>query len=172
MVSREAPKPQDDSAAADPTAAGATTTQKCNAIVTGSLVLRDAVPWPGSTYIIVDRALGRAVTLVDGALGLTDVESTAGNGRWLCVETSGWLGFRNVASGRYLGHDGQKRMLARATQHKGWEYFCARRHPDGGYLLLMTFWDGLLKMGISEGEEALVRTEDGQTTWEFIKVVS
>ncbi|KFY29347.1 hypothetical protein V493_02396 [Pseudogymnoascus sp. VKM F-4281 (FW-2241)] len=61
-----------------------------------------SIPWPGSTFIIRSVSSGRVITLLNG-----DVELSAPGGRgsihWACVETNGWLGFQNLASGEFLG---------------------------------------------------------------------
>ncbi|KAK3688133.1 hypothetical protein B0T22DRAFT_479406 [Podospora appendiculata] len=136
----------------------------------------DAVPVPGDTFILVHQPDGRALTLLHGRLrleSLTAAARTGGSFHWACVEKKGWLGFRNAASGAYLGHDGRKNIRASAWRHDGWEYFCARRHVGGGgYVLLTTHWDALLKIGVEgEGEGVrLVAREDGGSVWEFRKV--
>src|SRR2546421_11330502 len=66
-----------------------------------------SVPWPGSTFIIRSVSSGKVLTLLDGqvVLGLL---GGRGSIHWECVETSGWLGFRNLVTGKFLGHDGKK----------------------------------------------------------------
>ncbi|KAK3324245.1 hypothetical protein B0T19DRAFT_428141 [Cercophora scortea] len=142
----------------------------------------DAVPVPGDTFILVHQPDGRALTLLNGKLRLASLTAAARSGgsfHWACVEKKGWLGFRNAASGAYLGHDGRmgrdgrKGIRATAWRHEGWEYFCARRHAGGGgYVLLTTHWDTLLKVAVEgEGEGVrVVAREEGGSVWEFRKV--
>lgn len=136
----------------------------------GADTVRDAVPWPGSTYIIVDRAQGRAITMIDGRLSLESDACATGSATWACVENKGWLGFRNTASGTYMGHDGRKNIYAAKTRHQAWEFIVPRRCPDGGYLLMTTHYDLLLQMSIGDDGRSLVARADGGTVWEFIKV--
>lgn len=77
------------------------------------------------------------ITLLDGQIMLTQADGR-GSIYWECVETKGWLGFRNIVSGGFLGHDIEGTLRCSAEQHQGWEYFCARARPEGGFVLLMT----------------------------------
>jgi hypothetical protein len=133
--------------------------------------VRDAVPWPGETFIMVERATGRVLSHTKGELRLEDNTSRRGCWHWLCVETDGWFGFCNTASGRHLGVDGNT-LLAEAKHHLGCEFFCTKRHPNGGYLLLATKNDWkLLKVGHNKEGNGLVATEDVEgVVWEFVKV--
>jgi hypothetical protein len=59
--------------------------------------------------------------------------------QWECVESKGWYGFRNVASGTYLGHERGRegdRMVATAPHHMADEYLALRPHREGGYQIL------------------------------------
>ena len=96
-----------------------------------------------------------------------------GSIHWVCVETKGWLGFQNLASGRFLGHDKNGRLCCLVGRHQGWENFCARGRPEGGYVLLMTHYEKLWQVGscMERGEEKLEKTEgsDG-IVWDFVRV--
>lgn len=96
-----------------------------------------------------------------------------GSIHWACVETKGWLGFQNLASGRFLGHDKKGRLCCSVERHQEWENFCARSRPEGGYILLMTHWERLWQVGIymEQGVEKLEKTggSDG-IVWDFVKV--
>jgi hypothetical protein len=133
-----------------------------------------STPWPGSTFIIRSAASGHVITLLDGEIVLA---SPGGRGsfHWACVESKGWLGFRNVVSGRFLGHAENGRLRCSAGRHQGWENFCVRLRPDGGYVLLMTHFERLWHVGFKNerGTERLAKVGDGGTNglvWEFIKV--
>jgi hypothetical protein len=71
----------------------------------------------------------------------------------------------------YIGHNGRGKFYAKVTHHKEHEYFCARRHPDGGYLLLMRHGSKLWKMDIGKDDNELVETDNEGTVWEFVKVL-
>ena len=121
------------------------------------------VPWPGSTYIIRSVSSGHVMTLLDGRILLTQ-PGGRGSIHWVCVETNGWLGFRNTVSGKFLGHDNYGNLSCFAQRHQGWEHFCSRSRPEGGCVLLMKhWWQSLLQIGIKEeqGEERLAKIENG-----------
>jgi hypothetical protein len=56
-----------------------------------------------------------------------------------------------------------------------WENFCARRRPEGDYVLLMTHFERLwhVRINLEQGAEKLVKIGDGGSdgiVWEFVKV--
>lgn len=132
----------------------------------------DATPYPGDVFIIRDRLQGRAITLIDGALKLLDDSSVTGNWYWACTERDIYLGFYNKASKCYIGHNGEGKVVATATKHQGWEDIVARRHPEGGYELLMTYKgkNGKLILGIDEESQSLIATANEAVKWEFTVV--
>ncbi|KAI1758933.1 hypothetical protein GGR53DRAFT_524277 [Hypoxylon sp. FL1150] len=130
-------------------------------------------PWPGDTYAIRDRKSGRYITLVNGKLRLVSCTGEQGGWFWQCEEKQGWLGFRSPVAGWYIGHDTLGSFVARVTHHQACEYFCARRHPEGGYYLLMrqdTTGDILCKMAIGDDGSTLVMSRGEGTLWDFEKV--
>lgn len=132
------------------------------------------VPSPGSTFIIRSVLCGRVITLLDGQIVLISPGSL-GSYQWTCVETKGWLGFRNSVSGKFLGHDKSGLLRCSAQKHQEWEHFCCRMRPQGGHVLLMTHWDQLLHVGLrlEQGCEKLARIGDEVSdgiAWQFIKV--
>jgi hypothetical protein len=133
-----------------------------------------SVPWPGSTFIIRSALSGHVITLLDGQIVLAR-PGGRGSIHWACVETKGWLGFQNPISGRFLGHDIKGRLCCSAERHLGWENFCVRMRPEGGYVLLMTHFERLWHVGIKveQGVEKLVKSGDegsDKIVWEFVKV--
>ncbi len=140
----------------------------------GAGLSSSSVPWPGSTFIIRCVSSGHVITLLDGQIVLTQ-PGGRGSIHWECVETKGWLGFRNPVSGRFLGHDAKGRLCCAVGRHQGWENFSARMRPEGGYVLLMTHFERLWHVGIvvDQGVEKLAKISDGGSdgiVWEFIKV--
>lgn len=132
------------------------------------------VPWPGSTFLIRSVASGEVITLLDGNVVLTR-PGGRGSSHWACIENKGWLGFQNIVSGKFLGHDPHGTLRCTAEHHQMWEYFCARVRPDGGCVLLMTHWERLWHVGIKSeiGMKKLAKIGDGGTggiDWEFIRV--
>ncbi|KAI5862988.1 hypothetical protein GGS23DRAFT_46961 [Durotheca rogersii] len=130
----------------------------------------ETVPHPGATYIIRDPATRRLLTIVGGQLRLEHHAGDRGGYHWDCVETKGWLGFRNPAFGVFLGHDGHGRIIASARLHRPWEYFCVRRHKQGGYLLLSRWFDDLWKLDKGSDGRTIVRQAEGGLAWEFERV--
>lgn len=129
----------------------------------------ETVPWPGETFVIREPNQGLAITLTEGRLRLRQEMGNRGGCHWVCVDRNGWLGFRNAVSGTYLGHDQKGNFYAKVQHHEPHEYFCARRHPRGGYILLMRHGNDLQKMAIGEDGESLVETKGEGTAWEFFK---
>ena len=132
------------------------------------------VPWPGSTFIIRSVSCGHVITLLDGQIALTQPGSR-GSIYWVCVETNGWLGFRNTVSGKFLGHDAKGRLCCSAERHQRWEYFCFRMRPEGGCILLMTHYERLWHVGFKteQGVEKLAKIGDEGSdgvVWEFARV--
>ena len=130
--------------------------------------------WPDSIYIIRSVVSGHVITLHDGQIALTP-PGGRGSIHWACVENKGWLGFRNIASGKFLGHDANGRLKCSAERHQGWENFYVRGRPEGGYVLLMQHWDRLWHVGIKveHGVEKLAKIGDGGAggiAWEFVRV--
>lgn len=119
-----------------------------------------SIPWPASTFIIRSISSGHLLTLQGGQV--------------VCVESKGWLGFRNSVSGKYLGHNVDGKMISGAENHWGWEYFCARMAPEGGFISVITHKEGLQFVGASweDGMEKLEKVADVRSAvvWEFIKV--
>ena len=132
------------------------------------------VPWPDSTYIIRSVPSGHVLTLHDGQIALSP-PGGPGSIHWACVETKGWLGFRNTVSGKLLGHDKEGRLCCLADRHLGWERFCVRMRPQGGCVMLMTHWEGIWHVGIKveRGVGKLAKIGEGGAggmTWEFVRV--
>jgi hypothetical protein len=130
-----------------------------------------SVPWAGSTFIIRSASSGHVLTLCDGQIILSP-PGGRGSIHWACVETKGWLGFRNVVSGRFLGHDNAGKLRCTADRHQEWEKFCVRMTPEGGYVLLMTHWERLWQVGImvERGVEKLAKIGETGIVWEFVKI--
>ncbi|KAI0886710.1 uncharacterized protein GGS22DRAFT_158523 [Annulohypoxylon maeteangense] len=134
--------------------------------------IKETVPCPGNTYIIRHPVTGRQITLERGELRLKHHTGEQGGYHWVCVEKGGWLGFYDPIHGTYMGRNNKGGYMAKVKHHAGWENFCARRHPDGGYLLLTSHWFCLMKMDVDKSGTKLVETfgEGKGTAWEFVKV--
>jgi hypothetical protein len=131
------------------------------------------IPWPGSTFLIRDISSGHVLTLDHGQVVVTPPGGRGPSVHWACVERNGWLGFRNVASGNFLGHNWTGWLVCAAAQQQGFESFCVRARPDRGFELLMTHWEQLQRVGFHRnqfGEQRLGQGGGTGLTWEFIKV--
>ncbi|KAH7418460.1 hypothetical protein BKA64DRAFT_654446 [Cadophora sp. MPI-SDFR-AT-0126] len=135
---------------------------------------KSSVPWPGNSYIIRSAISGEVLTLNDGQVVLAP-PGGKGSIHWACVQTKGWLGFKNTVSGRFLGHGKHGNLICSAGKHQSWENFCVRMTPDGDYIILMTHFERLWHVGTKndKGKEKLAkigeRMEEAMI-WEFIKV--
>lgn len=143
-------------------------------------------PRAGSTFIIRDPRSKLVVTLNEGWLGMAPGEREDAivnpyNGRgshWCCVENNErWLGFKNKVSGTFIGHDNRKnehwRFIATVDQHRDWEFFCVRQHPDGGHELLVKHNNGFRAMtvGGADNKNLMVAGEGRSgTRWEFLEI--
>lgn len=144
-----------------------------------TILYAGAAPWKSNKYIIRDPESKLVIALRNDVLGLfSERYYYGGAGRWRSIENGHmWLGFRNIISGTYIGHDGKGKFVANAKRHSDWECFCTRQHPSGGHLLLMKEkkddLDGFFSMttGGKDNKKLLASTkQEGGTAWEFIRV--
>jgi hypothetical protein len=148
-----------------------------------SATIASSVPWPGDLYILRSTTTGEVLTLLEGNV-IMSKPGGHGSIHWVCVEKGGWLGFRNPVSGKFLGHNQEGFLKCHADVQKGWERFCVRNKPTGGYVLYMREFENLWGVGlrdqaveVKKGEKAkqpdqmLAKIEKGEPMiWEFIKV--
>lgn len=154
-------------------------TPRGDSIAIGDLYLRDdpsnAVPWPGNTYVIQDKASGQEITAWNGQIYLTKLSAAnADAAHWLCVEADGYFGLFNKRANSYIsfhgGHD--KRSLVSAPEFREKELFLPRRHPGGGYQLLAPVGDNVLRqVATLSNSNTLVTRQHAGAIWEFILVV-
>ncbi|KAI0799010.1 hypothetical protein GGR55DRAFT_671424 [Xylaria sp. FL0064] len=133
------------------------------------------VPEHGCIYMIRDIDSEKAITLVEGRLTLAVATGTRGGWQWICEELEGgWIGFREVVSGRLLGRDNKGGFYAQATNLKAWESFVLRPREAGGYNLRVKHWDTLKSMAIVDDGKTpkLVEapTAKEAARWEFVRV--
>lgn len=152
-----------------------TTTVTATAAVTAQ---PSALLIPGQIYMIRSISSkniwsGSAITHLDGEVLLRTPSDQMSH--WLVVEKNGWLGFMNVYSKRFLGHNMVGSLRCTAKHHKEWEMFHFQPGGPRGQLLLMLHWDRLVPVGISldNGKAGLKMVIDGIAkgmVWEFVKV--
>lgn len=106
--------------------------------------------WPGGEFLIRHRESGLVITLKEGKLGLCPQgKGQSGNSHrdacscslWHCVEDeSMWLGFYNVTSGTFIGHNGgwwwDWRFVAEAKHHDQW----SGSVPGRIQMVVIFFW--------------------------------
>lgn len=134
----------------------------------GTHSLPDTIPWPGKTYRIQHYTSGHLLTLVEGRPKI-EITTSSGGWHWACVERDGWLGFRNAVSGTYMGIDKRGGVWSKYQHHENDEYFCVRRHPEGGYIILAKHNRGreLWPMAVDREHGTLVEKENGDDRWLF-----
>ncbi|KAH7629965.1 hypothetical protein B0T09DRAFT_365951 [Sordaria sp. MPI-SDFR-AT-0083] len=116
-------------------------------------------PTPGFTYIILHQPTNRALSIIKGypalqracepITGVSHPRLLEGktHWHWECVESNGWLSFRNAATGKFLGHDGDENE----EESPNWgNYRCSSTKP--GLSEKFSFGRLPLDMMISERE--------------------
>jgi hypothetical protein len=121
------------------------------------------------------------VTLQDGHI-ILDSPRSQGSIRWQCVQTNGLLGFRDPASGCFIGHNNfvgsVKPLRCFVSHHKGYEYFIDKATPNGTYVLLSPHWHEMYPVAVRtiDGIDKLVVVNPGGagfsagTEFKFTKV--
>lgn len=131
----------------------------------------------GHIYIIRSITCGRQLTLYRGEVVLAG-SGSLGSVYWICEEHNGWLGFRNLASNRFLQHSGNDLGMSCSNPGHGWyEYIQVRPHEtiDGGYTILCEYYRGTKPMGLIKrnNKEVLARNPPGgvgDLAWTFIEI--
>ena len=127
-----------------------------------------AVPHAGFTYLIKSVMSQEVVTLFDGQIVLAQPDRHGS--QWRCVSDNGWLGFRNVTSGRFLGRDKDWRLCCEQTWHREWERFQVIERGVGE-ALIMRHWGVLRPVGMRAKKLSMIENwESQEIIWEFIKV--
>lgn len=132
-----------------------------------------SVPSHDFTFIIRSVSSGHVITLLDEQVVLAP-PGGPGSIHWACIETEGWLGFRNRTSNRFLCHDGG-RLKCLAKQQDKWRHFTVTPVPKGGYIMQMLDWWTLrpIVIDVEKGLRTLGRTGDKLSDgiiWEFIMI--
>ncbi|KAL7957899.1 hypothetical protein V8C34DRAFT_324795 [Trichoderma compactum] len=126
-------------------------------------------PIPGKSFMIQTRNKPNLIlALKYGKLVWLDGPIPSGGHIWRCVEKDGWLGFRNMASGTYLGHNKEGKIVATQKEHQDRERFTERRKENGGYMLSVLQETALLGVAISEDGKSLVLQKGEGEALDFI----
>lgn len=140
--------------------------------------IETSCPWPGCKYIIRETESKLVIALKDGGLDLyaLPTKETVNYDLglyWNCVEKNdGWLGLKNTVSGGFIGLAKSPSFNATNLDHTMRHSFCARQHPDGGYILLFNDTDDDTLVPMRASNEMLTCRYGKVTRWEFIKVDS
>lgn len=169
-LQKELPAPQKPARPAHPARASTPEPVRPTTASTSATATSESVPFPDKTFMIRDSKSGKSITLVNGTPQLHGVLPSDPASHWTCFETGGWLGFRNRSSGMVLGRDGRGGVHARVTHHRAHEWFQARLHPEGGYLLLVRRGEELWRVVVLEDGKVLAESPKGGMRWEFVEV--
>ncbi|KAI1425414.1 hypothetical protein F5Y12DRAFT_747418 [Xylaria sp. FL1777] len=129
-------------------------------------------PTPGQTYMIRHRESGKVIGLNHGRLGLEENSDPQNGCYWDCVQTLGWVGFRETVSNNFLGRDGNFAFRATEKLHLPWEWFVVAAQGNEGCHLQSPHWLSLRWVGIGQDGRSLVDVTSSAEAalWEFVEV--
>lgn len=91
---------------------------------------------PGQTYLLKNILRNRYLESNNGWLGYVRyADGESENALWICTKKGIYLGFQNVADGKFLGTEVLGRVIAKASSMKEWESFIVVHHADGYHLV-------------------------------------
>ncbi|KAM6479425.1 hypothetical protein HDV62DRAFT_137447 [Trichoderma sp. SZMC 28011] len=126
-------------------------------------------PIPGKSYMVQTRNKPNLIlALKYGKLEWLDRPIPSGGHIWRCVKKDGWLGFRNMASGTYLGYNKEGKIVATQKEHKEQQSFTESRKENGGYMLSVLQEKALLGVAFSEDGKSMVLQKDEGEALDFI----
>ncbi|KAI0521313.1 hypothetical protein F5B22DRAFT_644038 [Xylaria bambusicola] len=134
------------------------------------------VPESGGVYMIREIDTKRTITLRQGQVTMTRGTSPQGGWQWICEERqNGYIGFRDIVSGKYLGRGSGGEFHAEAKEMGDKESFVLRPRNAGGHNLMVKRWRGLkaVAMGDCENAEPKLVEASSRTSparLEFIRV--
>lgn len=173
---------------------------------TNSIERGATCPWREKTYVIIEKASKRAMALRYGDIVLTDTQGLINHFvdsscHWHCSENevSGWWGFRNAASGMFLGEGhtsydnpygnsygpsygnahwntakGLGLLVASSRVHNESQWIHIKQHPDGGHELFVNRRNVLAPVTLGKqdtSDQKLTVGENGTPIrWDFIEV--
>ncbi|KAI1810318.1 hypothetical protein GGS20DRAFT_568180 [Poronia punctata] len=129
------------------------------------------VPEHHKMYMIRDISTKMAITLEWGKITLVTKPGHAGGWQWCCESNKGWLGFREVVSGKFMGRD-KDDCLATNPWMSQYDSFVLRACEAGGYNLYIKKGDGFVAV-TRDTKGSLFLSSDFTvdfTRWEFIRV--
>ncbi|KAL7788418.1 hypothetical protein V8C43DRAFT_307199 [Trichoderma afarasin] len=167
-----------DSSNTTSTASSIIFTSKDDSLTIGNLSLQDGsldtVPWPDKTYMIREKESGLVIGISDGRLYMHEFSKGLDPEpyHWFCVESNGYFGFFNRRNNKYLSSR-KGSALCTVSDFGTTEYFFPRRHPNGGYQLLVAVIAvnsiRANQVAILSQDNIIMRQHAG-TIWEFVQV--
>jgi hypothetical protein len=134
-------------------------------------------PCQGQSYIIRDPKTFRLLAIQDGELCLVSRDIQSGRDIcWQCKENEDrFFGFRNAASGTFIGHDNHGKFVATAREHsdRAGGFFFRRQCPtSGGQVLFVKRqdWFHIWFEPIQIDQNGILVVGREGTAWEFIKI--
>lgn len=88
---------------------------------------------------------------------------------WFCVESNGYFGFFNRRSNKYLSSRNGY-ALCTVSDFGTKEYFFPRRHPNGGYQLLVAVSSTMLNQVAILSHDNIIMRQHAGAIWEFVQV--
>ncbi|KPA36237.1 dynamin family protein [Fusarium langsethiae] len=92
-----------------------------------------SVPTVGSWFIIRERLSGGYLSVINGKPLLRKTRHHWGGYRWCCTKLNGWFGLCEWTSGRFIGRDGNDKVVARAPKQGHEQCIAISHQADGGY---------------------------------------
>ena len=124
-------------------------------------------PYAGSTYFIRHRDTGKLIVVEEGRPSLKGHLSQVGI-HWACVESDGWLGFRNTISGCYLARNHKDELGTDTPTHNDKGYFVVKPDPRGGQEVMVLQNQKLWRVTVADDHATLVLTEGKGAAWDFV----
>ncbi|KAL6906688.1 hypothetical protein GGI43DRAFT_431056 [Trichoderma evansii] len=131
----------------------------------------DTVPGHDNTYLIIEKASGKALHISDNELSLAYthcLDDFALVFRWLCVEAENCFGFFNEETGMYVGYNDD--MVMPVKNFDSYAYFTLRPHIDGGYMLQTDTGRPKKQVAVSSSNHKIVARQHAGTCFMFVKI--
>lgn len=121
--------------------------------------------------MIREKHSGQVIGISEGKLYMHEFSKglDAEPYHWFCVESNGYFGFFNKRNNKYLScRNGS--ALCTVSDFGTNEYFFPRRHPNGGYQLLVAVNSSRLNQVAILSQDDIIMRQHAGTIWEFVQV--
>lgn len=128
-------------------------------------------PQPGKTYLIFEKASGKALHIFDNELFLAYNYPSDNPGlglNWLCVQAGSCIGFFNEETGMYVGYNNEEVVPVKNFDFHG--HFIPKLHIDGGYQLVTRAADPNREVAVSCSNTRLVIRQHGGACFNFVEM--